>query len=147
MAEVALPVERLQVAARLRLAVTRLNRRLRAEGDVGLSPSATAALSSIGRHGPLSLGELAAMEGVKPPTITTTVAALEADGLVVRELDGRDRRVTRVSLSARGQQRLERSKRRKTAYLAARLERLDELQLEELDRSLGLIELLLERQR
>jgi DNA-binding MarR family transcriptional regulator len=143
--EVSTPIERLQVAARLRLAVTRLNRRLRAEGDVGLSPSATAALSSIGRHGPLSLGELAAMEGVKPPTITATLAALEADGLVAREPDGRDRRITRVTLTPRGRQRLERSKRRKTAYLASRLERLDERQLEELDSSLALIELLLER--
>jgi DNA-binding MarR family transcriptional regulator len=145
-AEVSAPIERLQVAARLRLAVTRLNRRLRAEGDIGLSPSATAALSSIGRHGPLSLGELAAMEGLKPPTITATVAALEADGLVAREADVRDRRITRVTLTSRGRQRLERSKRRKTAYLASRLERLDDRQLEELDRSLALIELLLERQ-
>jgi DNA-binding MarR family transcriptional regulator len=144
--EISAPVERLQVAARLRLAVTRLNRRLRAEGDIGLSPSATAGLSSIGRHGPLSLGELAAMEGVKPPTITATVAALEAEGLVAREADQRDRRVTRVTLTPRGRQRLERSKGRKTAYLASRLERLDERQLEELDRSLALIELLLERQ-
>jgi DNA-binding MarR family transcriptional regulator len=144
--EVSTAVERLQVAARLRLAVTRLNRRLRAEGDIGLSPSATAALSSIGRHGPLSLGELASTEGVKPPTITATVAALEAEGLVARELDVRDRRITRVTLTPRGRQRLERSKRRKTAYLASRLERLDEHQLEELDRSLALIELLLERQ-
>ena len=72
MTEVSTPIERLQVAARLRLAVTRLNRRLRAEGDVGLSPSATAALSSIGRHGPLSLGGLAAMEGVKPPVGDTS---------------------------------------------------------------------------
>src|SRR5207302_7724568 len=123
-----------------------LNRRLRAEGDIGLSPSATAALSSIGRHGPLSLGELAAMEGVKPPTITATLSALEADGLVAREADVRDRRITRVTLTSRGRQRLERSKRRKTAYLASRLERLDERQLEELDSSLALIELLLERQ-
>jgi DNA-binding MarR family transcriptional regulator len=146
MTEISAPIERLQIAARLRLAVTRLNRRLRAEGDIGLSPSATAALSSIDRHGPLSLGELAAMEGVKPPTITATVAALEAEGLVAREADLRDRRITRVTLTPRGRQRLERSKRRKTAYLASRLERLDEQQLEELDRSLALIELLLERQ-
>jgi DNA-binding MarR family transcriptional regulator len=136
--------EVLQVAARLRLAVTRLNRRLRAEGDIGLSPSAMAALSSIGRRGTLSLGELAAVEGVKPPSITATVAALEAEGLVARELDGRDRRITRVTLTSRGRQRLEGSKRRKTAYLASRLEALDESQLQALDESLGLIELLLE---
>src|ERR1700724_2507675 len=135
-------VEREMLAARLRLAVTRLNRRLRAEGDSGLTASAIGALATIGRRGPLPLGELAAAEGVKPPTMTATVAALEAEGLVARELDGRDRRVTRVTLTQRGPQRLERSKRRKTASLSARLERLDERQLEELDHSLGLIELL-----
>jgi DNA-binding MarR family transcriptional regulator len=144
MSQASTATEVLQVAARLRLAVTRLNRRLRAEGDIGLSPSAMAALASIGRRGPLSLGELAAMEGVKPPTVTATVAALEAEGLVARELDGRDRRITRVTLTSRGRQRLEASKRRKTAYLASRLEVFDEAQVRQLDESLDLIELLLE---
>jgi DNA-binding MarR family transcriptional regulator len=72
------------------------------------------------------------------------VAALEAEGLVARQLDGQDRRITRVTLTTRGRQRLEASKRRKTAYLAARLEALDESQVRQLDDSLGLIELLLE---
>jgi DNA-binding MarR family transcriptional regulator len=146
MAQVSAGTEVLQVAARLRLAVTRLNRRLRAEGDIGLSPSAMAALASIGRRGPLSLGELAAMEGLKPPTVTAIVAALEAEGLVARQLDGRDRRITRVTLTSRGRQRLEGSKRRKTAYLASRLEALDESQVRQLEESLDLIELLLEEQ-
>ena len=127
MRETAAPSELLQVAARLRLAVTRLNRRLRAEGEFGLSPSAMAALTSVGRHGPLPLGALAAIEGVKPPTISATVAALEAEGLVAREPDSRDRRISRLSLTAAGRQRLEKSKRRKTAYLASRLEVLDEV--------------------
>ena len=132
------------LAARLRLAVTRLNRRLRAEADSGLTASGISALATIGRWGPLPLGELAAAEGVKPPTMTATVAALEAEGLVARSADGRDRRVSRVSLTARGRQRLDRARTRKTAYLAARLERLDEVQLEQLDRAVALFELVLE---
>jgi DNA-binding MarR family transcriptional regulator len=137
-------VERELLAARLRLAVTRLNRRLRAEADSGLTASGISALATIGRRGPMPLGELAAAEGVKPPTITATVAALEAEGLVARSADGRDRRVSRVSLTARGRQRLDRARTRKTAYLAARLERLDEVQLEQLDRTVALLELVLE---
>ncbi|HEY4866184.1 MAG TPA: MarR family transcriptional regulator [Candidatus Dormibacteraeota bacterium] len=137
-------VERELLAARLRLAVTRLNRRLRAEADSGLTASGISALATIGRRGPLPLGELAAAEGVKPPTMTATVAALEAEGLVARSADGRDRRVSRVSLTARGRQRLDRARTRKTAYLAARLERLDEVQLEQLDRAVALFELVLE---
>jgi DNA-binding MarR family transcriptional regulator len=136
--------ERETLAARLRLAVTRLNRRLRAEADSGLTASGISALATIGRRGPLPLGELAAAEGVKPPTMTATVAALEAEGLVARSADGRDRRVSKVSLTARGRQRLDRARTRKTAYLAARLERLDEVQLEQLDRAVALFELVLE---
>jgi len=137
-------VERETLAARLRLAVTRLNRRIRAEADSGLTASGISALATIGRRGPLPLGELAAAEGVKPPTMTATVAALEAEGLVARSADGRDRRVSKVSLTARGRQRLDRARTRKTAYLAARLERLDEVQLEQLDRAVALFELVLE---
>jgi DNA-binding MarR family transcriptional regulator len=133
-----------QLAARLRLAVTRLNRRLRAEADSGLTASGTAALATIGRRGPLPLGELAALEGVKPPSMTATVATLEAEGLIARTGDESDRRVSRVALTARGRQRLERARSRKTAYLAARLERLDERQLEQLDQAVSLFELLLE---
>jgi DNA-binding MarR family transcriptional regulator len=139
--------EREQLAARLRLAVTRLNRRLRAEADSGLTASGMAALATIGRRGPVALGELAAVEGVKPPTMTATVAGLEAEGLIARTADGKDRRVSRVALTARGRQRLERARSRKTAYLAARLERLEEHQLEQLDQAIGLFELLLEEGR
>jgi DNA-binding MarR family transcriptional regulator len=139
--------EREQLAARLRLAVTRLNRRLRAEADSGLTASGMAALATIGRRGPLALGELAAVEGVKPPTMTATVAGLEAEGLIARTADEKDRRVSRVALTARGRQRLERARSRKTAYLAARLERLEEHQLEQLDQAIGLFELLLEEGR
>jgi DNA-binding MarR family transcriptional regulator len=139
--------EREQLAARLRLAVTRLNRRLRAEADSGLTASGMAALATIGRRGPLALGELAAVEGVKPPTMTATVAGLEAEGLIARTADEKDRRVSRVALTARGRQRLERVRSRKTAYLAARLERLEEHQLGQLDQAIGLFELLLEEGR
>jgi DNA-binding MarR family transcriptional regulator len=139
--------EREQLSARLRLAVTRLNRRLRAEADSGLTASGMAALATIGRRGPLALGELAAVEGVKPPTMTATVAALEAEGLIARTGDEKDRRVSRVALTPRGRQRLERARSRKTAYLAARLERLEEHQVEQLDQAVGLFELLLEEER
>src|ERR1700716_1887597 len=139
--------EREQLAARLRLAVPRLNRRLRAEADSGLTASGMAALATIGRRGPLALGELAAVEGVKPPTMTATVAGLEAEGLIARTADEKDRRVSRVALTARGRQRLERARSRKTAYLAARLERLEEHQLEQLDQAIGLFELFLEEGR
>src|ERR671932_2000741 len=111
--------ERSQLAARLRLVVTRLNRRLRAQADSGLSASAMAALAAIGRRGALSLGELAALEGVRPPTMTVTVAGLEAEGLVRREPDPVDRRGARGAPTPEGRLRRPQSRTRKNAYLGA----------------------------
>jgi DNA-binding MarR family transcriptional regulator len=64
---------------------------------------------------------LAEVEKVQPPTMTPIVARLEADGLVHREVDPDDRRVARITVSRQGKQLLERSRSRKTAYLARRL--------------------------
>jgi DNA-binding MarR family transcriptional regulator len=140
-------VDRAQLAGRLRLVVTRLNRRLRQQGETGLGASTYSALATISRKGPLSLGELATLEGVKPPSITTTVASLEGQGLVTRVADPADRRVTRVTVTPRGRLRLLRSRTRKTAYLAARLEALDERQLQVLEEAASILERALEEDR
>lgn len=99
----------------------RLARRLRQLTDAGITPSMLSALSSVERMGPLTLGELAAAEKVQPPTMTPIVARLEGEGLVSREVDPDDRRVARITLSRQGRQLIERSRSRKTAYLARRL--------------------------
>ena len=115
-----------EIAARLRLSATRLARRLRQEADTGLSPSQLSALAVIASHGPLTLGALAEHERVAPPTITKVVAKLESDGLVTRKPDPDDRRVSRVAISPpRAPRLLEESRRRKTAWLTARLDDLD----------------------
>ena len=70
------------MAAHLRVGVTRLARLLRRLGDTGLSPSQISALTSIERHGPLTLGALADHERVAPPSITKVVEKLVEAGLV-----------------------------------------------------------------
>src|SRR5919204_1535539 len=90
------------LAESLRLAVTRLARRLRREAGAGLSPSMLAALSTVDRRGPLTLGELAAAEGIAPPSVTAAVARLEEAGLVERATLEEDRRVSVVSVTAAG---------------------------------------------
>ncbi len=137
-------VSALELAGRLRAVVTRLNRRLRREAGSGLSPTAGLALASLRSHGPLSLSELAAQEGVKPPTMTATVQALERLGYVTRQPDLGDRRVTRIAIAARGRQELDRRRRQKTAYLAARLQGFSASERADLDETLGLLEKLLE---
>ena len=122
-----------ELASRLRLAVTRLARRLRTQLPGELSPSQLATLASVECRGPLTLGELSAVERVKPPTMTKIVGCLEEQGLVSRTVDASDRRVARVEATAAGLAFLEDSRQSKDAYLATRLRTLspeDRLALE-----------------
>jgi len=131
------PVE---VAGRLRLSTTRLARILRQQDQLGLTPTVTAALATIGREGPLTLGALAASEQVSPPTITRVVGKLEADGLVRRRPDPADGRVTRVELSAAGRRQLDTGRTRRTAWLATRLRELPPEDLERLAEAADVLE-------
>jgi len=141
------PVDVPELAAHLRLAVMRMHRRLRAEAGDELSPTLVAALVSVERHGPLTLGRLAELEGVTPPSITRIVAALERDGLVRREVDEADRRISRVALTPEGARLLRRTRRRKNAFLARRLDRLDDRDLAAVRAALPVLEHLLDDDR
>jgi DNA-binding MarR family transcriptional regulator len=110
-----------EVAARLRVSATRLARRLRKENAGELTPSQVSALVAISTHGPLTLGELADHERVAPPSISKAVAKLEADGLVSREADPKDRRVHRVSTTPAAEALLAENRERKTAWLTTRI--------------------------
>jgi DNA-binding MarR family transcriptional regulator len=132
------------LAARLRLAVTRLARRLRQQAEGEVTPSQLSALSSVERLGPLTLGELAGVERVQPPSMTRIVAGLEEAGLVARTVDERDRRIARVQTTVAGQRFLERSRGRKNAYLAARIRTMNTEDRAVLARAAALLEHLLE---
>jgi len=114
------------IAGRLRLSATRLARQLRQESNAGLTPSQLSALSTIERHGRLTLGALAEQERVAPPSITKMVAKMEAAGFVARALDPNDRRVAWVALTPTGEQSLTGIRWRRDAWLAARLAELNE---------------------
>ncbi len=135
-----------ELASRLRLAVTRLARRLRTQLPGQVSPSQLATMSTVERLGPLTLGELSAAERVKPPTMTKIVACLEELGLVSRTVDQSDRRVARVQATAAGLTFMEESRQQKDAYLAERLRNLDADERAELQRAADLLERLLEDQ-
>jgi DNA-binding MarR family transcriptional regulator len=115
----------LAMADRLRLSATRLARRLRQESGTDLTPSQLSALAAVDRHGPLTLGALAELERVAPPSVTKVVTKLEAAGLVERRTDAADRRVAWVSVTTTGASRLARIRKRRRVWLAARLSALD----------------------
>lgn len=92
------------LAARLRLAVVRLNRRLRAQRSSEQTTTLTqlAALSTLYRHGSMSPGELAAKERVQPPSMTRVIAALEDAGFVTRTPHATDGRQIVIALTDAG---------------------------------------------
>ncbi len=132
-----------QLVARLRLAVSRLARRLRQEAETGISPSMLSALASIERLGPCTLGDLAAHEQVQPPTVTRVVARLHEEGLLDRIPDPVDRRIIRVQLSAAGKAFLQRVRTRKNEFLARRLRDLDASELQAIETAVTALEKLL----
>lgn len=133
-----------ELVARLRLAVARLSRRLRQEAAGEITASQLSALSSLARMGALTLGELAGVERVRPPTMTRIVAQLEEAGLVSRQSDPEDRRISRVSISPAGQRFLESSRSRTEALLARRLASLEPEELAALEPAVRLLEYLLD---
>lgn len=132
------------LSPRLRLAITRTARRLRQEAGGGLSPTLSAALASIERHGPLTPSELAAREGVQRPTATRLIARLEDQGLVVRTADPADRRSCLIAATDAGAALLRELRTRKDAYLAQRLRALSAEDRATLARAAELLEDLLE---
>jgi DNA-binding MarR family transcriptional regulator len=134
------PVDTPALAARLRLGVTRLARRLRQEAEAGVTPSMLSALSAAERKGSLTMRDLCRAEQVQPPTMTRIVAALVEAGLVEREADPTDGRVARVTVTPEGRRLLERSRQRKEAYLAKALGSLEQDELRTLEDAAGILE-------
>ena len=110
------------LADRLHSAAIHLLRRLRREDDAsGLPAPQLSALSVIVFAGPLTLGDLARAEQVRPPTISKLIVELEAHGLIEREIDPADRRIVRVRATAKGTKVLHDGRQRRVAALVASL--------------------------
>jgi DNA-binding MarR family transcriptional regulator len=103
-----------------------------------------ATLSSVERLGPITLGDLAAVERVQPPTMTRIVSGLEEAGLVSRHVDEKDRRIARVQTTVAGRKFLERTRNRKDLYLSSRVRTLDADDRAVLARAAVILEKLLE---
>ena len=126
-------------ASRLAMSVMRLERRLRRRSAGGVTASQYAALVTISKRRELTLGELAAAEGVAPPSMTRIAARLEQASLVQRRPDPRDRRVALVALSPKGAELLREAFTRRELYLRERLEAMAPDELEVLARAAELM--------
>ncbi len=117
------------LATALRISVSRLARRLRAERmakglEPGLSDTQLAALSALERHGAMTPGELADHEKVQPPSMTRVITVLEERGLVMRAPHASDRRQVVLTATEQGNAVVQQSRRLREAWLAKRLREL-----------------------
>lgn len=136
-----------ETAERLRHAVSRLARMLRQQDEGGLGATSTAALASVKNLGPMTIGELAAREQVAPPTMTKVVEKLESHGFITRQVDPKDRRVSRLTVTAAGRKHLDATRVRRTRWLASRLDHLEPDQFDRLVHALDALDALIEVDR
>jgi DNA-binding MarR family transcriptional regulator len=130
-----------RLASTLRIAVTRLSRRMRAERtSEGLSVSQLSVLGIIEREGPRSPTQLASTERVQPPSMTRVVAALEELGLLRRQPHETDRRQCVLALTERGRELLAEDRNRRQAWLACRLSELSAPERDLLHKAVPVIE-------
>jgi DNA-binding MarR family transcriptional regulator len=132
-----------ELAARLRLVVGRLNRRIRIDAHESIPPLQLSALVTVEQHGPLRLSELARREAVTAPTMSRVLAALDEQGLVIRTPDPDDARGVRIVLSEQGATALNEVRSHRTALVARRLDRLDAGQRHTLQDAMPALEALL----
>jgi DNA-binding MarR family transcriptional regulator len=127
-------------AARLRVAVLRLSRRLRKHDLAGLTPSQLSTLSCVGKTGPVRLGDLAAAERIAPSTLTRVVNVLEDRGYLVRTPAREDARAYLVTLTDSGNTALARIRDEATSLLTDILTTLTPEQLAALEAALPALE-------
>jgi DNA-binding MarR family transcriptional regulator len=118
----------------------------REDPATGVPPAQLSALSVLVFGGPRTLGELAAAEQVRPPTMTRIVQGLEAQGLVRRARDRDDARVHRLRATAKGRRVMQQGRERRVGTLAALLDRLSPPEVERVREAAELVERALARE-
>lgn len=108
--------------------------------SLGLNPNQLSAMAVLLNSGDQLMGELAAQERVRPPSMTRIVNSLEPRGFVARRPDPRDHRQCLVSLTESGRQVLLANRRRRDQWLAVRIEGLDPVDREVLRRAVAVLE-------
>ncbi|MGZ4167522.1 MAG: MarR family winged helix-turn-helix transcriptional regulator [Solirubrobacteraceae bacterium] len=113
----AAPALDIDTAARLRVAIGRLSRRLRttaAGSAAGLTPTKISVLLTVVREGPIRLSALAESESLNPTMLSRVIANLVDAGLLARTSDDGDRRAAWVEATEDGRQLAQRMRRERT---------------------------------
>ncbi|HEY2258290.1 MAG TPA: MarR family transcriptional regulator [Solirubrobacteraceae bacterium] len=138
----------IETAARLRVAIARLSRRLRvtaAGSEAGLTPTKITLLLTVVRDGPLRLSELAEAESLNPTMLSRAISTLVAAQLLTRSSDDGDRRAAWVRATPEGERLAERMRRERTDALNVALEGLAAEDRRMIERALPALEGLAEQ--
>jgi DNA-binding MarR family transcriptional regulator len=135
------------LASELRVSVMRLRRRLANERDPDndLSIGTMAVLGSLLRYGDLTIGELAGLERVQPPSMTRKINSLEQGGYVARRAHETDGRAVVVALTELGRGRVLGDRKRRDEWLARQLRELTPQERDVLRTAAPIIQRLSER--
>jgi DNA-binding MarR family transcriptional regulator len=129
-----------ETADRLHSAAIHLLRRVRKQDEAsGVGPARLSALSVLVFAGAKTLGELAAAEQVKPPTMSRVVAGLKRSHLIEISRDSVDARRRNIRATAKGARVIQEGRQRRIEYLAGHL---GSLPANELDRLVDAAEIL-----
>jgi DNA-binding MarR family transcriptional regulator len=129
------------IADRLHSAAIHLLRRVRKQdAATGEGPARLSALSVLVFGGPMTLGQLAAVEQVKPPTMSRIITGLEKSRLVERLADSKDARRVRIRATASGERLLHLGRRRRIEYLAGHMDGLTREELATIEEAVRLLE-------
>jgi DNA-binding MarR family transcriptional regulator len=134
-------IDYVALANRMRPVLLQLNRHLRREAHAeGITGGQAALLAQIRTYPELGVRQLAAREGVSAPSMTRYLDRMERAGLIIRTRSHEDARRIRLELTPKGVRALRSIRRRRTAWLAERLQGLAPAELAAVD---GAIEPLL----
>lgn len=134
----------LELAHTVRIALMRLARRIRKQGnDASLSLTQMSALATLDRHGALTPRELASREQVQPPSMTKVLAALEERGMVEVAPHPQDGRQKLVAVTDAAHDMLEADRRVRDEWLAQRMANLSAAEIATLRAAVPVVEKLL----
>ena len=107
----------------VRSVISRLRRRILAAADVDdLTLGQASVLARLSDRPGVTASDLATHEGVRHQSMTATVAALDAMGLVERRPDPEDGRRLLITLTAQGLRRVEEGRQARQEWLAGQLQ-------------------------
>lgn len=129
-----------KVSDSLHSGMVRLNKKIAmVDRATDISAARLSILAVLTFGGDQTIGSLSRIEGVKPPTMSNLINALEKEGMVVRKDTKNDARQSVVSVTKKGKSLLEKARQNRLNYLRGLLESLNKEDLQVLEKAADIL--------